>query len=355
MIPRMFLVVLAGVWAVPARTFPPPPHQVLEGHTGWVGALAFSCDEKTLASGEVVTGSPTIRLWDLATGKQRAALKAPSAGIKCLAFSPQGDLLAVAGRTDGIVLWDLSTQTVKAVLKGAHLRSIAIAFSPDGSLLASSGHEKTVEVWDVKTGRVKFVLRGHKDLVTAVAFATDGKTLATGSHDLTVRIWDATTGKEIRALDHRGMVNALAFGSRGDLAVATTADLFPLQGRQGATLDDVRKTLEQPDEVVVWDLMKGHIVSGLPIETGHVCSMACCRDLLFLGTRAEFLASGKELPGQLYLGRPFQGQSKKVAPARPFAGQVSAVSVSTSGRWLAAAGSDRAIRLWDMQRLHWEP
>ena len=78
-----------------------------------------------------------------------------------------------------------------------------LAFSPDGKLLAGGcgvGEQEqkrppgTAHLWDVRTGALKGTLKGHGDDVTAVAFSPDGKTLATASRDQTVKLWYSSPG-----------------------------------------------------------------------------------------------------------------------------------------------------------------
>lgn len=60
-----------------------------------------------------------------------------------------------------------------------------VAFSPDGKMLASCSDDMTVGVWGVEGGELLAQLGGHVDAVESVAFSHDGLRLASGSHDNT--------------------------------------------------------------------------------------------------------------------------------------------------------------------------
>src|SRR5262249_19137364 len=80
-----------------------------------------------------------------------------------------------------------------------------VAFSPDGKLLASAsgnyGQSGEVKVWDVATGREHLCLHGHKDLVSCVVFSPDGRRLAAANGGVRargeIRVWDAADGREL--------------------------------------------------------------------------------------------------------------------------------------------------------------
>ncbi|MCG8623182.1 MAG: hypothetical protein MJE68_14450, partial [Proteobacteria bacterium] len=78
---------------------------------------------------------------------------------------------------------------------------MAIAYSPDGKMLASAGRDETVRLWNPKTGENGATLTGHGGLVTGVAFSPDGKRLFSGSGDATVRLWSTETHRQLWSSD----------------------------------------------------------------------------------------------------------------------------------------------------------
>ena len=160
----------------------------LTGHTHDVSSVAFSADERTLASG---SHDNTVKLWHVSDQKLRATLKGHTDFVTSVAFSPDGRTLASGSWDNTIRLWDVATGKSTKTLNEHTDRVLTVAFSPDGRTLASGSDDQTIRLWDVETGQQRDTLLGHTSGVTAVAFSPDRRTLASaGGWDNTLKLWD---------------------------------------------------------------------------------------------------------------------------------------------------------------------
>ena len=95
-------------------------------------------------------------------------------------------------------------------------QATCVAYSPDGKVLATAGMDGLVKLWAMPSRRLLHTLIGHKAWVLSVAFSPDGLVLASSSFDGTARLWDPNTGKELRALDGgQGLLWDAAFSPDG--------------------------------------------------------------------------------------------------------------------------------------------
>jgi WD40 repeat protein len=122
------------------------------------GGVTFTSDSKFLAYSVRVANDKVakdlqneVKLWNVSTQKEQRAFKGHPGGGGCsLAFSPDDKLLAVGCTEATVKVWDVATGKEIATLEGPGGAVNVVAFSPDGKTLASSyaGHPE-IRLWEV--------------------------------------------------------------------------------------------------------------------------------------------------------------------------------------------------------------
>lgn len=109
--------------------------------------LAFSDDGKRFASGH---SQPWVTVWHAPGMKYRHFLECPMHGVWCVAWTRDSSWLLFALSQDHLYIWDpedRGEKGCKLVLKGHEKDVRCVAFSPDGSVLASGDGGGNLLLW----------------------------------------------------------------------------------------------------------------------------------------------------------------------------------------------------------------
>ena len=168
--------------------------------------LTFTSDGTMLASGEksfnpasFVNNFPRstmLHLWDVATGREVRRWEVRAMGTTCLAFAPvREDLAWVGGNEHVIRFWDPATGREVRPQTG-HRAAIGDAvFTPDGRSLVTVSEDRTLRFWDPATGVETRQIEASDERIWFASLSADGKTLATGGGLRPARLWDVASGR----------------------------------------------------------------------------------------------------------------------------------------------------------------
>jgi WD40 repeat protein len=197
----------------------PKPLVTVTAHSAGVACVAVSPDGKRFATG-ATDGS--LKLWDASPVKQVAGLAATHpGGVKTVRFSPDGKTLATGGADKTAKVWDVNGAKPNLLhTLGNHVGAVnTVAFSPDGKLLAAgTGVPKksgVVQVWDATTGKTAYKLEGHEDVVTCVLFHPKANYLASGGADKKIRAWELGEKKTQYTDEHADPLRAMVVSPDG--------------------------------------------------------------------------------------------------------------------------------------------
>lgn len=113
-------------------------------------------------------------------------------GVSLTAFSPNGEMFAVAGYQEIIVRDAGSGRDIVDLNQFDKLTEYvtALAFSADNRWLASAGSGGVIQIWDIERDKLVKTLAGHEENITALAFSSNVGILASASYDQTIKIWE---------------------------------------------------------------------------------------------------------------------------------------------------------------------
>lgn len=316
-------------------------------HEHSVGAVAFSPDGKTLATG---SDDGYLRYWNITTGRLKSVhADDATRGINGLAFSPDGRRVAVVGGffSKETVLWDTAAGKIAREFespsgspdavssapevapftykgKPTDFRVLtAVAISPDGKLLATA--PGGVILRDAQSGKVIATLNQPAKGVKAIAFTHDGKTLVTAAGDMKVRLWSMPAGKLEATLDGPTQpLRSLAISPDGRHIVAASSGN--------------RSLFDQTPVGYLWTWERpGGAARKIEIGNVNVGQVA------FVAPSTVALAAGRDL-----LSIDVQGGDAAPHKIWSHSEDILAVAVSPDHKLVASGSADRTVDVVDI-------
>jgi WD40 repeat protein len=330
-----------------------------------------------------------VDVWDAGAGSLRHTLPAfpqrpsPQAWwatrlavtTRVMCALPDSGWLATAGEGPTTTVWDTIRGERRNTLTG-HAEVQDIVAAPDGAWMATTTDDYSVRIWHPATTGAPDARRGHTRPVTGIGAAPGADWVATASLDGTLCVWDAATGERRHRLSHpgNGVIGAVAAHPNGAW-IATSGQggvrvWDPASGECLRTLDTGAAEHIQlrisPDgtwialaprngrTVGIWTVATDSC-RWLTVErptdakrpadidwTGEEARWWHDPDRLVVGADGSWIAVVHD--GVIEIVDIHSGDSRHRIAAH--ARHVCAL-VAPDGRWIAAARSDGAVRIWD--------
>ncbi len=311
-----------------------------------IPSLAYSPDGQLLA----VAGHHEVLLHKSDGSGLLARLVGLSERVQSVAFSPDGKSLAVSGGSPGrfgeIQVWNVAKQRLRHSVSVTFDTLFGVSWSPDGEKIAFGCSDNTVRAIEAATGKQVFFMGSHTDWALGTTFSQDGEHLISVSRDMSVRLSAVRTQ---RFVDNITSItpNALKGGVQA-VALRPQAKRKTVKGVEGEKVYDeviaggsdgvprlyqVHRTRQRQ---IGDDFNRLREYQALP---GRIFTIAFNKD-------GSLFAAGSSLDGQGEV-RVYQTDSGKLISRLDKVGSVYALAFRPDGKQIASAGFDGVVRLSD--------
>ncbi|PBP21521.1 WD domain-containing protein [Diplocarpon rosae] len=302
----------------------------LPGHRADIRSLALSSDDRMLAS----ASNGGLKIWNVRT---RTCIRTFECGYAlCCAFLPGDKIVVIGTKTGELELFDIASAANIAKIVAHEGAVWSIQVHPDGKSLVSGGADKTAKFWNFDvvqeeipgtkrtTPRLKLAhtrtLKVSDDILS-VRFSPDGRLLAIALLDNTVKVFFVDSLKLFLNLyGHKLPVLSMDISFDSKLIVTCSADKNVRLW--GLEFGDCHKAFFAHQDSILQVLFVPHNQDG----NGH-----------------HFFSSSKDKLIRYWDGDKFE----QIQRLDGHHGEIWALAVSKTGKFLVSASHDKSIRVWE--------
>ncbi|ETO15603.1 G-protein beta WD-40 repeats containing protein, partial [Reticulomyxa filosa] len=248
--------------------------KVIRGHEGEVRNVRFSVDGSKIIS---VSSDYTVRVWNVASGKQIQVFQGNRGWMPFADFSPD-NVIAVCLRNQTIELCDIQSGKILMKLEPHNHSIYNLNFSSDGKYIISSSFDRTIQLWDIESGKKIKQFEGGAIDISGVQFSSDGQKCLSFTHEA-ISIWDVQSGKRLRQLKaHSNNITCAKFSPNDEFIVSCSLDTtiriwYIKSGRQFKKLEGHTNAVNEakyfPDGQTIVSCSDDHTVRLWDVKTGE--------------------------------------------------------------------------------------
>jgi len=281
-------------------------------------------------------------------------LVAHSSPISCIDFNPASPHLYAVTCSALVEIFDPNTNEVTNTISKLKKACFSARFRSDGKAIVLGTEEGPVKVFDTKTRSVLRQFFGHENATHVARFAPNNRTVMSASDDMTVRSWDLATGNQISVMNghtdyiRSGFINPATPSVWASGSYDHTIKLWDTSSNtnistyeHGAPVEDI---LIYPsggilvsaggDNVKIWDLLKGQLVTTL---SSHQKTVTC---LALDNSRSRLFSASLDHQVKIYSTQTYQ-----VVHSAKYPGPIMSLAFSPASTHLVVGMADGMLSI----------